>query len=105
MNKYRTIKDTTKKQAIEKIAPNLIREFVRIIQFRLNIQEPSTQMKWIPMNSKVDPSIMEGSWDENDIDNLRVEVCSFPIIGQDLDNVEKRKIYAHAQVFTKREHG
>uniref|UniRef100_U9TQT9 Uncharacterized protein n=1 Tax=Rhizophagus irregularis (strain DAOM 181602 / DAOM 197198 / MUCL 43194) TaxID=747089 RepID=U9TQT9_RHIID len=101
MNKYRIIKDDKKRKSVEKLAPDIIREFVRLIQFRLKIQEPSAQIKWIPINSDVDSSIMEGNWDKDDIDNLVVEVCSFPVIGQDLDDVENRKVYTPAQVFTK----
>ncbi|CAB5380762.1 unnamed protein product [Rhizophagus irregularis] len=75
MNTYRTIKD---------------------------VQEPSAQMRWIKTESSIDPSIMEGNWDKDDIDNLEVEICSFPMIGRDLEDVEKRKIYTHAQIFIKR---
>ncbi|CAB4375380.1 unnamed protein product [Rhizophagus irregularis] len=102
INKYRIIKDENKRKYVEKLAPDLIREFIRMIQFRLKVQEPSAQMKWIKMGSNINPNIMEGNWDEDDIDNLEVEVCSFPMIGQNLDDVKKRKIYTHAQVFTKR---
>ncbi|GBB95719.1 hypothetical protein RclHR1_00260024 [Rhizophagus clarus] len=102
MNKYRIIKDETKRVYAEKLASDLIREFVRIVQFRLKVQEPSAQMRWVKVDANIDPSIMEGSWDKDDIDDLLVEVCSFPMIGRDLDNIEKRKIYTHAQVFTKR---
>ncbi|CAG8702102.1 uncharacterized protein OCT59_009867 [Rhizophagus irregularis] len=102
INKYRIIKDENKRKYVEKLAPDLIREFIRMIQFRLKVQEPSAQMKWIKMGSNINPSIMEGNWDEDDIDNLEVEVCFFPMIGQNLDDVKKRKIYTHAQVFTKR---
>ena len=102
MNKYRIIKNPMRKESIENIAPKLIREFIRIIWFRLKIQEPDAQMKWVPMNSEIDPNIMEGNWDDGDIDDLVVEICAFPIIGRDLDKKEKRKIYTRAQVFTKK---
>ena len=102
INKYRIIKDENKRKYVEKLAPDLIREFIRMIQFRLKVQEPSAQMRWIKTESSIDPSIMEGNWDKDDIDNLEVEICSFPMIGRDLDEVAKRKIYTHAQVFTKR---
>ncbi|PKY54856.1 hypothetical protein RhiirA4_410132, partial [Rhizophagus irregularis] len=59
-------------------------------------------MRWIKTESSIDPSIMEGNWDKDDIDNLEVEICSFPMIGRDLEDVEKRKIYTHAQIFIKR---
>ncbi|CAB5126732.1 unnamed protein product [Rhizophagus irregularis] len=102
MNKYRIIKDVNKKNNVEKLAPYLIREFIRIFQFRLKVQEPSAQMRWIKTESSIDPSIMGGNWDEDDLDNLEVEICSFPMIGCDLDDVYNRKIYTRAQVFTKR---
>ncbi|GBB95716.1 hypothetical protein RclHR1_00260021 [Rhizophagus clarus] len=102
MNKYRIIKDETKRVYVEKLASDLIREFIRIVQFRLKVQEPSAQLRWVKVDANIDPSIMEGSWDKDDIDNLLVEVCYFPMIGRDLDNEEKRKIYTHAQVSTKR---
>ncbi|PKK63413.1 hypothetical protein RhiirC2_141220 [Rhizophagus irregularis] len=59
-------------------------------------------MRWIKTKSSIDPSIMEGNWDKDDIDYLEVVICSFPMIGRDLVDVDKRKIYTHAQVFTKR---
>ncbi|CAB5127558.1 unnamed protein product [Rhizophagus irregularis] len=102
MNTYRTIKDVNKRNYVEKLAPDLIREFIRIFQFRLKVQEPSAQIRWIKTESSIDPSIMEGNWDKDDIDNLEVEICSFPMIGRDLEDVEKRKIYTHAQIFIKR---
>lgn len=101
MNKYRIIKNDTKRKSVEKLAPVIIREFVKLIQFRLKVQEPSAQIRWIPIYSDVDPSIMEGNWEKDDVDNLEVEVCYFPVIGQDLGDVEKRKIYTPAQVFTR----
>ena len=54
-------------------------------------------MRWIDPDSDIDPSIMEGNWDKDEIDNLAVEICSFPMIGRYLDNPEKRKIFTHAQ--------
>ncbi|PKY54857.1 hypothetical protein RhiirA4_410134, partial [Rhizophagus irregularis] len=63
---------------------------------------PSARVRWVKIGSNIDPSIMEGNWDKDDIDNLEVEICSFPMIGRDLEEVTKRKIYTHAQVFTKR---
>jgi chromosome segregation ATPase len=47
MNKYRIIKDATKRQSIEEIAPNIIREFIRIIQFRLNVQVFAKKKTWV----------------------------------------------------------
>ncbi|PKY18540.1 kinase-like protein, partial [Rhizophagus irregularis] len=93
MNKYRIIKDVNIKNNVEKLAPYLIREFIRIFQFRLKVQEPSAQMRWIKTESSIDPSIMGGNWDEDDLDNLEVEICSFPMIGCDLDDVYNPKVY------------
>ncbi|CAG8654922.1 6264_t:CDS:1 [Funneliformis mosseae] len=101
MNKYRTIKDPAKKKTIENLAPKLIREIIRLIWFRLQIQEPVAQIEWVPVGSDIDPNVMEGIWDSEDIEHLEVEVCTFPMIGRDLNNLEKRVIYTHAQVFTR----
>jgi hypothetical protein len=102
MNKYRIIKDENRRKYVENLAADLIRDYIRIIQFRLEVQEPSAQVRWIKIGSNIDSSIMEESWDKDDINNLEVEVCSFPMIGRDLDDVKKRKIYTHAQVFPRK---
>ncbi|CAI2161526.1 16692_t:CDS:2 [Funneliformis geosporum] len=86
----------------DNMAPKLIRELIRIFWFRLRIQEPVAQIKWVEVGSDIDPNVMDGIWDNEDIDDLEVEVCAFPMIGRDLENLEKRKIYTHAHVFTKR---
>ncbi|RIA82052.1 hypothetical protein C1645_789108 [Glomus cerebriforme] len=101
LDKYRTINDPAKKQSVENMAANIIREVVRLFWFRLRAQEPIIKSSWIDPHIKIDPKTMTGRWEkgEEDIDNLIVDLCYFPMIGLDLDNPTKRKLYTRAKVF------
>ncbi|RHZ81101.1 hypothetical protein Glove_123g101 [Diversispora epigaea] len=41
---------------------------------------------------------MEGSWDEIELDEIVVNICSFPSIGINLDDEEKYKLITRASV-------
>ncbi|RGB28328.1 hypothetical protein C1646_819200 [Rhizophagus diaphanus] len=53
---------------------------IRIFYFNLLIQEPVVHYHWFNNNEKINKSYMKGSWDEDEIENLVVEICSFPLI-------------------------
>jgi len=83
------------------MATNIIREFVKIFWFRLSVQEPIITAEWFKPHTKIDPNEMTGRWEEGeeDIDNLVVDLCYFPIIGINLNDPSKRKLYTRAKVF------
>ncbi|RIA82055.1 hypothetical protein C1645_789112, partial [Glomus cerebriforme] len=98
INQYRKINDSNKKKEVDTIAPKLIRDIYTLFFYRLNVQEPKVQYKFCESGSKIDPSTMKGRWDDDDIDSLCVDICSFPLIGRDLDS-PNLKTYAPAKVF------
>ncbi|PKC68251.1 hypothetical protein RhiirA1_507601 [Rhizophagus irregularis] len=101
MAEIRIINDAEKKQSIENMATNIIREIIRLFWFRVNVQEPVITIAWYGPYTKIDRDTMTGRWEEgdDDIDNLVVDLCYFPIIGLNLDDPSKRKLYIRAKVF------
>ncbi len=98
MNKYRLIKDIEKRKYVKRLAEDLVRDVVRIFYFRLKIQEPTSQYYWCKSDEKIDKSYMKGCWDEDDVDDLVVEVCSFPLIYEPL-HANNFKVYTPAKVY------
>ncbi|GBB88697.1 hypothetical protein RclHR1_15260007 [Rhizophagus clarus] len=98
MNQYRKINDSNKKKEVESIAPKLIQDIYKLFFYLLNVQEPRVEFKYCETGSKIDPNVMKGNWDEDDVPQLRVDICSFPMIGRDLDS-PNWKIYTHAKVY------
>ncbi|RIA90018.1 hypothetical protein C1645_770922 [Glomus cerebriforme] len=80
MNRYRTIKDIEKRRYVNELAEDLVINVVRIFHFRLFAQEPIAQYRWIENNEKINKVCMKGSWNEDEIEDMVVEVCSFPLI-------------------------
>ncbi|RIA87947.1 hypothetical protein C1645_776178 [Glomus cerebriforme] len=103
-NELRIIKDDNEKIASENLAANIIRKVVKIFWFSLKIQEPIVQYVWIPYNAKMDKTFMEGTNfdDSDDIENLYVDLCYFPLTGKDLTS-NNRKIYTPAKVFIRKD--
>ncbi|RIA82731.1 hypothetical protein C1645_493116 [Glomus cerebriforme] len=101
INKLRTYKDPKTSKKHDDIASNLIRKVIRIFLFRLKVQEPVVDYYMISYDTKIDPKIMEGSWDNNEdmdeVNDLSVELCSFPLLIAS-DNEKDRKIYMRAKV-------
>ncbi|PKC17261.1 hypothetical protein RhiirA5_493144 [Rhizophagus irregularis] len=95
INKYRKLKDFEKKQEIEDMAGDIIRKVVTLFWFRLKVQEPIAEYIWFNYKDKIDPSCMEGIWDDDVIDNIVVDICHFPLIA----NKSTDQIYTPAKVF------
>lgn len=101
INQYRNIKDPIKKEEVEALAPKLIQDTYKLFYFRFNIQEPKIQFTFCEKDSDIDPDVMKGRWDDDEIDQLCVDICFFPLIGRDLAS-SGRKIYTPAKVFPRR---
>ncbi|RIA90025.1 hypothetical protein C1645_823937 [Glomus cerebriforme] len=80
MNKYRIIKDIEKGKYINALAEDLVINVIRIFYFRLFTQEPIAQYRWFDNNEKINRTYMRGNWDEDDVEDMVVEICSFPLI-------------------------
>ncbi|GBC08045.1 hypothetical protein RclHR1_07890012 [Rhizophagus clarus] len=97
MEQYRKILDPTKKKEIEEKAVNIILDVVRIFFFRIQTQEPIGQIRWFRNKDKIDTSLMIGMWnDDDEIDDFEVDICKFPLVGIELDDKRKCKIYTQA---------
>jgi DNA repair exonuclease SbcCD ATPase subunit len=101
MNELRIINDDQEKSAAENLAATIIREFIKIFWFRLKVQDPVVQYSWIPHDTKVDKTLMEGI-NFSDNENLYVALCYFPLTGRDLAS-NNRKIYTPAKVFIRKD--
>ena len=86
MNQYRQINDVERKDEAEKLAPILIRDVIKIFWFRLMVQEPIPEIKFFESNTKINPDLMTGRWEDDDLDEICVDLCYFPAIGRDLDS-------------------
>ncbi|CAG8520026.1 17861_t:CDS:1 [Funneliformis caledonium] len=100
MNQYRKINDNDRKNKIEAMAPKLIQDIYQLFCFRLHVQEPIAEPLLFAKNTKIDPNKMNGNWDDDDINQLRVGICYFPLIGRDLTS-SNIKVYTTAKVFSR----
>ena len=101
MNEYRTIRNTEKREYVNGLADGLVRDVVRIFYFRLRIQEPIAQYHWFENGDEINKSSMKGSWSEDEIKDIAVEICSFPLIWKRSDP-DDFKIFTPAKVFPRR---
>nr|CAG8618268.1 7401_t:CDS:2 [Entrophospora candida] len=104
MNRYRTIKNPEKLSEIESIIDEIVRQAVNIFFFRLKVQEPVASWKFFENKTSINTIMMEASWDEDELEDLYVDICAFPIIGFNLceaDKVDKNlKVIFKAQIIT-----
>ncbi|PKK67351.1 hypothetical protein RhiirC2_573046 [Rhizophagus irregularis] len=97
MNHYRKINDPNRKEQVDAMAPKLIQDIYKLFWFRVNVQEPKTECEYFE-NVMINPGTMKGSWNEDEIDKLRVDICYFPLVGRNL-NSSDAKIFTLAKVF------
>jgi len=97
MNQYRVVSDPKRKEYLNGLAEDLIREVFRIFYFRLKIQEPIAQYHWFKSGDKVNKISMKINCQDDEIDDLVVDLCTFPLIGQNMNS--NQKIFTPAKVF------
>jgi hypothetical protein len=97
MNHYRKINDLKRKEQVDAMAPKLIQDIFKLFWFRVNVQEPKTEYEFFE-NEMINPNLMNGTWNDDEIDKLCVDICYFPIVGKNL-NSSDAKIYTLAKVF------
>jgi hypothetical protein len=102
INKYRILKDSEKKREIEYMAGEIIRKVITLFWFRFEIQEPIAQYCWFNCNDNINPNYMEGTWEDDEIDNIAVDICYFPLIR--CNDGSKRQIYTTAKILHKRKY-
>ncbi|PKY39929.1 hypothetical protein RhiirA4_415438 [Rhizophagus irregularis] len=101
IDKYRKIIDPKKSEGVEGMAGDIIKKFITLFYFRFKVQEPIADYIWFNHNREIDPSYMEGNWDDEEIDNNNVDFCYFPLIAQEFKNESKRHIYTLAKIVQK----
>ncbi|CAB4437374.1 unnamed protein product [Rhizophagus irregularis] len=101
IGKYRKLKDPEKKREIEDLAGEIIRKVVTLFWFRLGVQEPIAEYIWFDYNDNINPSYMEGKWEIDEIDDIVVDICYFPLIAQNFDDKSKCQIYTPARILHK----
>ena len=102
MNRYRKVTDKKKLAENEKNINEIIRQVVNIFFFRLKVQEPIFEWEWFPNDSEINTLMMEVSYDESELDDLRVDVCAFPLIGSNISSSDgDEKVMFPAQIITK----
>ncbi|PKY56745.1 hypothetical protein RhiirA4_428477 [Rhizophagus irregularis] len=101
ISKYRKIVDPEKSKGVEGMAGDIIKKFITLFYFRFKVQEPIADYIWFNHNREIDPSYMEGNWDDEEIDNNNVDFCYFPLIAQEFKNESKRHIYTLAKIVQK----
>ncbi|RGB33484.1 hypothetical protein C1646_704265 [Rhizophagus diaphanus] len=101
ISKYRKIVDPEKSKGVEGMAGDIIKKFITLFYFRFKVQEPIADYIWFNHNREIDPSYMEGNWDDGEIDNNNVDFCYFPLIAQAFKNESKRHIYTLAKIVQK----
>nr|CAG8538184.1 1194_t:CDS:2 [Entrophospora candida] len=89
---YRYIKDDAKRKNVENMAENLIKDIIQIFKFRLLVQEPKCETRWFKKGIKINPQFMKGQWDDDCLDDYVVDICYFPLIGMELDDLSKSAI-------------
>ncbi|CAG8589339.1 11566_t:CDS:1 [Ambispora leptoticha] len=108
MNRYRTIKDEERLLEHKMLVDEIVRQAVRIFFFRLKVQEPTAHWKFFEKDTRVNTIMMDASWDENELNDLCVDVCAFPIIGSNLCDAEKAddnlKVIFPARIITASAH-
>jgi hypothetical protein len=90
-----------KRKEIEDMAADIIKRIVTLFWFRLKVQEPIVEYIWPKSEDIIDPSYMEGKWDDDEIDNLVVDICYFPLIAQEFNDESKRQIITKSIIFQK----
>ncbi|RHZ72296.1 hypothetical protein Glove_243g58 [Diversispora epigaea] len=98
MDSYRKIKNVERKNNIEEKAPKLIQDICKLFLFRLNVQEPKLEYNFYKVGDEIDSKFMAGSWNDDEIDKLCVDICYFPLIGQNLASTTNKKMYMPAKV-------
>ncbi|CAI2172468.1 1055_t:CDS:2 [Funneliformis geosporum] len=101
IGKYRKIIDPFQKKEVEDMAADIIQKLVKLFLFRFQVHEPVANHHWCKYGSQID-DFMDGIWEEDEIDDLIVDVCYFPLIAQGfVNNKSKCQIYTPAKVITK----
>ncbi|CAG8627897.1 21199_t:CDS:2 [Dentiscutata erythropus] len=104
VGKYRQFKNNDKQTESHERAEKIARNFAPLY-FRLIAQEPVPEFtEFFEAGTPLQVNIMEGTWDDHEIHDLEVEICSFPLVsvkGKD----DARKVLYKSVVLTRTKNG
>ncbi len=99
MNSFRTIRKEDKRKENEDLAAEIIRNVIKMFIFRIKVLEPPGEIDWINKDAKIDPTTMEvGNLEDDNYDDWIVNLCSFPLIGVNLNSEKDRKVLVPAKI-------
>ncbi|CAG8585374.1 3590_t:CDS:1 [Funneliformis mosseae] len=93
-----------KNEKIQLEAASIIRKVLHIFYFRLYTQEPIPSIHFFKSGEVYDPGVMEimgrVERDDEDVEELEVEICSFPAVVTLIEE-EERRVFTKAQVIVR----
>jgi hypothetical protein len=101
MNEFRLVLDEDINDELNDQAIQITHRVINIFCFRLKTQAFELTYQFFKAGQDVDPLLMQGTFRNDDIRKLEVEVCGFPCIGiLDCDK-PNQKVFTKAQVITR----
>lgn len=101
MNIFREITDPDILDEIDTQSIQITHKVISIFVFRLKTQQIEPSYHFFKSGDEIDPRLMQGSWREEVKKSEVVEVCYFPCILIQDDNLSNQKILVKAQVYTR----
>ncbi|CAG8479866.1 8651_t:CDS:2 [Paraglomus occultum] len=102
MSRYRvlTLEGRKKEEAMMEVH-DLIQQAIHLY-FGFHAQEPVPDFKFFfESGEKLTPSMMAGPWSEDEVENLEVEICSFPLVRI----ADTNRVLSKAQVIPRGKNG
>ncbi|CAG8565639.1 5246_t:CDS:2 [Ambispora leptoticha] len=94
LNVYRDLK--TDASVLRQQAVEVVKQVVRVLWFGIRAQEKVPELIFFEAGDELDVDLMDGEFDEDDLDTDEVEICSFPLIATDPTDDENRIVIAKA---------
>jgi hypothetical protein len=70
MNQYHIFKDSNKKRNTDSIVLKFIQNICKLFFYLLNVQKPRIKYKFCDTGAKINPNIMKGNWNDNNVPQL-----------------------------------
>ncbi|CAG8552033.1 1713_t:CDS:2 [Paraglomus occultum] len=89
--------DESKKKDIEDLATSIVLEIIHLFYFRFQTQVPVVEYQFFENGTKFDSATMECVQDDHNKEQV-VEICSFPLVGVNISDEQKKQIFHKAKV-------
>ncbi|KAG9298804.1 hypothetical protein G9A89_015825 [Geosiphon pyriformis] len=100
MANHREVLDEIRKKELDEMAAHIGIDTIKIFQFRLKTQSPIPEYRFFEAGEHIDPIAMQGTWD-GDIEEYEIDICMFPVIGVNLDDIQDRRVFNKARVIVR----